>query len=429
MATLNTIPERAGFEVIRVLLTLSGAGPHVDIRGSVAGVTIEGDAVFDGAADGLTLDGIQPYSQDTPTPGSSRIRLRRTAGSFLDWYNGGRTEVRLAVAFSSDSDTVREGVAPLSSVVGVGFWNWEFNSDLGVLNDGATINLVLWLPSADVAGSGRTGVGRATAQPQAQEIIDSDIGGVAFSGIPSALATPAGTPMPELFLLARGAAARVLAQLEVVSVFGAAGLIRPGLLKTTADLLITQWRNQPRIRAIIEIWLEVAQAELIDPLNTMRLYLTLSGAEGVWLGMIGERLGVPRPWSSAASTASAFGFDDAGVGFDQGLLSDPGAIQSRSPIGDRLYRAILYARVVTITTPGTLASMVAAMAHVDPNASVRDNNDMSFTVHTGRRAHIELADRVGALPIPAGVRMEIIDRGAFGFDDAGVGFDQGHILN
>ena len=200
-------------------------------------------------------------------------------------------------------------------------------------------------------------------------------------------------------------------------------------LKTTADLLITQWRNQPRMRAVTEIWLEVVQEELLDPLNKMREYMSLERAEGVWLERLGVRLGVKRPWTTRASTAPIFGFDQSGDGFDQGLMYDPDTVQPRAPIADLLYRALLYARVVTLTTPGTFPSMEAALALVDPNARVEDNNDMSFNVHTGRRADIELAARAKCLPIPAGVQMIIVDRGAFGFDQAGVGFDQGHMAS
>ena len=50
---------------------------------------------------------------------------------------------------------------------------------------------------------------------------------------------------------------------------------------------------------------------------------------------------------------------------------------------------------------------------------------MTVRVVTSMRSFLELADTSNALPRSAGVRIEYADRGRFGFDQAGVGFDQG----
>ena len=50
---------------------------------------------------------------------------------------------------------------------------------------------------------------------------------------------------------------------------------------------------------------------------------------------------------------------------------------------------------------------------------------MTVRVVTSRRRLLELADSIGALPRTAGVLIIYADRGRFGFDQAGVPFDQG----
>ena len=292
----------------------------------------------------------------------------------------------------------------------------------------------------DASAVARTVPARSVAAASRQPFTNRDAQAVARAPGAQALASllaESVTTLAEAVARSPGAVARAFAEAQAVgqpTVALAPALVPDPLdpfdsavLKTTADLLITQWRNQPRMRAVTEIWLEVVQEELLDPLNKLREYMSLDRAEGVWLELLGVRLGVKRPWTTRASTAPIFGFDQSGDGFDQGLMYDPDTVQPRAPIADALYRVLLYARVVTLTTPGTFPSMEAAIVLVDPNARVVDNNDMSFNVHTGRRADIELAARAKCLPIPAGVQMIIVDRGAFGFDQAGVGFDQGHM--
>ena len=49
---------------------------------------------------------------------------------------------------------------------------------------------------------------------------------------------------------------------------------------------------------------------------------------------------------------------------------------------------------------------------------------MTVTVRTNEQPLIELADAAGALPRTGGVRIIYQATDAFGFDQAGVGFDQ-----
>jgi len=196
-------------------------------------------------------------------------------------------------------------------------------------------------------------------------------------------------------------------------------------MEASADLTIAQWRQSPNLRGIIEVWLGVVRDEFEAVVSRLESMGRVDEAEGVWLDYLGERVGLSRPFARQADDSVAFGFDDAGVGFDQGRVSNVVALEPRPPVGDALYRRLIKARAAYDVAPGTLASYRNAMQYIDPNAIVTDNHDMTFRVATARSDDVRLADTVGALPRPAGVRMVVQSAGKFGYDDAGVGFGQG----
>ena len=196
-------------------------------------------------------------------------------------------------------------------------------------------------------------------------------------------------------------------------------------MEATADLTISQWRHSPNLRGIIEIWLSVIADEIEAVVPRLESMGRVDEAQGVWLDYLGERVGIRRPYARQADSSPEFGFDDAGVGFDQGRVSNVSALEPRPAIGDALYRRLIKARAAHDLSPGTLAGYRAAMQYIDPNAIVTDNHDMTFRVATARSADVELADSVGALPRPVGVRMVVQATGKFGYDEAGVGFGHG----
>ena len=196
-------------------------------------------------------------------------------------------------------------------------------------------------------------------------------------------------------------------------------------LSATSALLISQWANSTRLKALLDVWLDVVRERVGEPLDEIQRQMNLDHASGIWLDWIGERLGLPRP-SDENRAGDLFGFDEAGIGYNQGRFRDGGGFNVRAPIGDVLYRNLLRARAVTLLTPGgTLPDMERAVQFLDPFASVRDLHDMRFRVVTSVTRDVEVADRVRALPRPAGVQIVIVDRGKWGFDSAGLPFDQG----
>ena len=74
---------------------------------------------------------------------------------------------------------------------------------------------------------------------------------------------------------------------------------------------------------------------------------------------------------------------------------------------------------------GTVQSFSKATRVIDPSSSVRDLRNMVVNIYTDQQVFFELADAINALPRTAGVRVEYLALSAFGFDQSGVGYDQG----
>ena len=198
-------------------------------------------------------------------------------------------------------------------------------------------------------------------------------------------------------------------------------------LSASADLLIDQWHDPqaPVLNRMLRIFLDAVQEGVLLASDEYEEMRHLSSAAGIWMDRIGERLGLERP--TIVDQGVAFGFGDAGQSFDQARMADAGPVQPLSPVGDELYRRLLRARALRLLTYGSLEYLRAAVAEIDPEAVVLDLDNMSFRVTTGRTEDMLLADRVQALPRPAGVRMVVVSTGLFGFDDSGVAFDQGQM--
>ena len=179
------------------------------------------------------------------------------------------------------------------------------------------------------------------------------------------------------------------------------------VLEASTKLLIDQWRapRAPVLNAKIQIFLTAVQTFVLDAMDDMDRMRDLDEAEGVWLDRLGERIGMPRP--SVVVQGEVFGFDSAGVGFDQARIRDEEPVQPQQPLGDALYRKLIRARGWTLLSYGNAEYFLRAVREIDPDATLTDNDDMTFTVTTGFDNDVKLADRVGALPRPAGVRMVV----------------------
>lgn len=194
-------------------------------------------------------------------------------------------------------------------------------------------------------------------------------------------------------------------------------------MDASIQLLISQWAGATNLRAVVQAFLDVAHEQLEDAFAKIQQNLNLETAEGVWLDYLGERLGLPRP--ATTSAGAVFGFDDSGVGFDQARIRDQFDLEPLAPIADELYRRLLRARAISLLATGTIREVRSAAQKIDPSSIITDQFDNTVRIVTALTGDMTLARDVHALPKPAGVAIEVVAGGRFGFDDAGVGFDQG----
>ena len=139
-----------------------------------------------------------------------------------------------------------------------------------------------------------------------------------------------------------------------------------------AGLLIQQWQQAPRMRALVDALQGVVDDHLVKPMGDMEERLRIDTAEGVWLDFIGERLMLPRP--ATMSTAYAFfGFHGSdGVGFGQGPFSTVvEALSPRVSVGDAYYRRLLMMRAEALLAGSTVERLSDAVGHVFPGVSYR----------------------------------------------------------
>ena len=61
-------------------------------------------------------------------------------------------------------------------------------------------------------------------------------------------------------------------------------------------LLLWQYRQSTRFLSLVTAFLEIIQEELIDPWDTLESELDISTADLMWLDLLGERLGLIRPY-------------------------------------------------------------------------------------------------------------------------------------
>ena len=196
-------------------------------------------------------------------------------------------------------------------------------------------------------------------------------------------------------------------------------------ITASSELVIGQWVGSPRLRGVIDAAVNIIKAEAEPALAQLKLMREIDTAKGVWLDYLGTRLGLKRPATTDPAQDERFGFDMAGKGFDQAPFRGDSANDAVYPLPDAVYRKLLRARAILLLGDGTIQTFIKAVRAIDPGAAVQDQRNMVVRVVTSMRSFLELADTSNALPRSAGVRIEYADRGRFGFDLAGVGFDQG----
>lgn len=197
-------------------------------------------------------------------------------------------------------------------------------------------------------------------------------------------------------------------------------------LEANPNLLIQQWKGSPNFYAMISGEIDVWQKDVVDSYATLEDMMHVDTAKGAWLDLIALRLGLERPNILGPSTDLKFGFKSVSRSrsFDQeeykGVLSD----EARYPLADSLFRKIIKARGIALTSHGEFNGFNRSVKQLDANAICTDNRNMSVTIESDETTLIQMADNLGAIPRPIGVN--IINRPArkFGFEGYGAGFDR-----
>lgn len=200
-------------------------------------------------------------------------------------------------------------------------------------------------------------------------------------------------------------------------------------LQSNLALVIGQWENSPRLRALVQILRDILLADVLPALADLQRMRQLATAEGVHLDYLGRRLGLARPTSSNRARDPRFGFDQAGQPFDVVPFAGAAENDELFPMPDALYRKFLQARVITLLATGTTHDFMRAVAVLDGGASVTDLRNMRLRIVSNAMDLLQQADQIGALPRNAGVQIVYADRARFGFDEAGVAYDQGPFAN
>ena len=204
-----------------------------------------------------------------------------------------------------------------------------------------------------------------------------------------------------------------------------------------AGLLVSQWDDSPRLKALIDGLLDLSQRELIDSLAQVERMRRLDLAQGVWLDGIGERMGLRRPATNLENFAF-FGFEGSGgVGFDQApFASAHEAFSPRVPVGDEYYLRLLRMRAEALLADGSVPRLEGAAREVFPGAEYIDHQDMTIAVRNRYEGSVvrdigNLLDALkaaGGWPTPAGVSLsyfwEYVVGGDCESDDPPAAFDQ-----
>lgn len=196
-----------------------------------------------------------------------------------------------------------------------------------------------------------------------------------------------------------------------------------------SDVLILQYQQSPKLKGLIDAIDDLVVTQLVEPAEQLEENISVLTAKDIWLDRIGERLDMSRPFINDDSFDN-FGFDDAGVGFDQGPF---GALLVGGDIGvaDDIYRNLILARGAQLITDGSGPSVDEVLQiafgtghyidHQDLTVSIRFDGDFDAN-------DILLILGTGLLTKPAGVRIReifaVYENNVFGFDANGVGFDQ-----
>lgn len=196
------------------------------------------------------------------------------------------------------------------------------------------------------------------------------------------------------------------------------------------ELIISQYRNSPKLVSLLNSFCTIVQSDLIDAANQLALEASIDTASGYWLDRIGDRVSLVRPGLPGTIFFGFRGVETA-RGFNQARFKGQGEDPTFVPVSDATYRMYLKAKGASLLTDGTQPDLSRISAAAYGNAIYLDDQNMStYVIINGIVDEIIiLAAQIGLFLKPAGVRMIILivhPEFAFGFEgqDDSLSFNQ-----
>lgn len=165
-----------------------------------------------------------------------------------------------------------------------------------------------------------------------------------------------------------------------------------------------QYRNKPRLNALVNIGLDSAR-KMGEDLNRIKNGWDVNTAIGHDLDVIGEIVDFKRPSAVEHNLAVEHYYGDGQYGDGSQYNSfNPSAL---APIDDDRYRILLKAKIAKNSSKGTMDDIARAVLFItDVDCQVIDNHDMTFSLlFFGQLTDIqrEMIESYDLVPEPLGV--------------------------
>jgi hypothetical protein len=188
-----------------------------------------------------------------------------------------------------------------------------------------------------------------------------------------------------------------------------------------ADLLLAQYRDQPRARATIRLLAKQALADMItDQVNAA---FDIDTAVGTQLDVIGKYVGLSRmvgdpiaqpyfDFSDYDGTLRNNGFTDytdAAINAQAIWYQYQFQGQRNTALSDDAFRFLIKAQIILNANDGTLCSIQQLLLNFLPGAvALTDNHDMTMTYTLGSKLPVSNTVMQNWLPAPAGVSITFV---------------------
>lgn len=185
-----------------------------------------------------------------------------------------------------------------------------------------------------------------------------------------------------------------------------------------ANLLILQYRNKPKARATIKLWVDLFLGDgLIFQLPDI---LDIDKAEGECLNIIGKILGCPRLVTGLLVDRKYFQFHQNENSYGFSRIGNPkrapfktiaNSNLSAYELDDVNYKILLKFKAVANVLRGSIADIDNALYSVfGENVVLRSNQDLSigYVVQTDATLAIQAARLLGYFKAPCGVKVDYV---------------------